>query len=160
VEHICQVLKEEFLETSRFNRLIRKSPSSPEKYGVVAKKAIPKGKVLGFFCGELVIDPLCEQTGAEVVLDDFCMYRLGNFSYIDGRSFTSGDIHKQNVPVEWSDHTRAVCFMANKDIAMDEELVTPVNLDYVVKKKHMKFEKASCSDNELAAKKKALLFGK
>jgi hypothetical protein len=48
--------------------------------------------------------------------------------------------------------------MANKDIAKDEELVTPVNLDYIGKKKHMKFEKASCSDNELAAQQKAHLF--
>jgi hypothetical protein len=171
VEHICKVLKTEFPETARFNKLIRKSPSSPEKYGVLAKKHIPKGTFLGFFSGELVNDLGCEQTGIKVVLDDFYLYRLGNYSYIDGRSFTScyaryyawsGDIHKQNVSVhllgEWSDHTRAVCFMANKDIAKDEELVTPVNLDYIGKKKHMKFEKASCSDNELAAQQKAHLF--
>jgi hypothetical protein len=45
--------------------------------------------------------------------------------------------------------------MANKDIAKDEELVTPVNRDYIiVRKKHNTFEKASCSDNERQQKRK------
>jgi hypothetical protein len=48
--------------------------------------------------------------------------------------------------------------MANKDIEKDQELVTPVNRDYIVRKKHKTFERASCSDNELAAQEKALKF--
>jgi hypothetical protein len=169
VEHICQVLKKNFPQTAHLNMLIRKSPSSPEKYGVLAKRFIPKGTFLGFFCGELV-NRVSEEP-AEIALDDFHEYRVDKYSFIDGRSFTScyaryyawsGNTDKQNVSVhvlpEWSDHNRAVCFMANKDIEKDQELVTPVNRDYIVRKKHKTFEKASCGDNELAAREKAILF--
>jgi hypothetical protein len=46
----------------------------------------------------------------------------------------------------------------SKDIQKDQEFVTPVNRDYIVRKKHATVEKASCGDNELAAQKKTLLF--
>jgi hypothetical protein len=55
MEHIHQSLKVSFPDTANWNKIIRKSRYSPDKYGVVAKKHVPRGTVIGFFDGDYVV---------------------------------------------------------------------------------------------------------
>ena len=159
--------------TAHNNKIIRKSTVSPEKYGVMAKRFIPKGTFLGFFKGLYVVAPalLADQPATPIVIDGFYMYRLDEYSYIDGRDFLScfaryyawsRVIQEQNVSVHrltvWNNFNRAVCFMANKDIEKGQELIIPFNQDYVIRKKHKTYGHADCSENDLTAQAKAALF--
>jgi hypothetical protein len=176
MEHIYHSLKTKFPDTAYYNKIVRKSTISPEKYGVVAKRFISKGTFLGFFTGVCVTSslPLADETAIPpVTIDDCYMFRLGSYSFIDGGDFTScfaryyawsRDIHKQNVSVhkldDWTNPNRAVCFMANKDIEKGQEFIVPINQDYVIgKKKYKNFKRAPCNDNCLSAPEKARLFG-
>lgn len=171
MEYIYHALKVEEPATAHFNKIVQKSKISPEKYGVVAKRFISKGTFLGFFKGKYITPPEDEMAPVPVVLDGFHMYLLSEYSYIDGRDFTScfaryyawsGDVQVQNVSVHkldvWTNPNRAIGFMANKDIAKGEELVIPLNQDYVIRKIHKSFVHAPCGDNELTAQAKADLF--
>jgi hypothetical protein len=174
MEHIYKSLKANFKNTAIYHKILRKSKLSPEKYGVYAKRPIRKGTFLGFFQGKYVAPTLLEdQSYASAVIDGFHMYRLDEFSYIDGRDFSScfaryyacsGDISVQNVSVHrlapnvWSDPNRAVCFMANKDIDKGQEFVIPLNQDYVVRKKHKMYGHADCSENDAIVLSEADVF--
>ena len=172
MEHIYHEIKKRDPETAKWNKIIRKSSLSPDKYGVVAKKLIPRGTFLGFFKGVFVAEMLIPLDGFHKYLIDLESSGTSEpFSYIDGSSFLScfaryyacsGSPAAQNVSVHrlanWTDPNRRVCFMANKDIQKGEELVIPHNQDFW-RRKHKHSQVDSCSDNELLAQAKGDLFG-
>jgi hypothetical protein len=170
MEHIYHEMKKRDPETAKWNKIVRKSRLSPDKYGVVAKKFIPRGTFLGFFKGEFVTEMVTPLDGFHKYLVDLESSTNEPYSYIDGSSFLScfaryyawsGSPAVQNVSVHrlmnWTDPNRRVGFMANKDIPKGEELVIPHNQDYW-RRKHKHSQVESCSDNELLAQEKGDLF--
>jgi hypothetical protein len=166
MDHIYQSLQVSFPETAVWNKIIRKSRYSPDKYGVVAKKDVPRGTVIGFFDGDYVV------SNTPIKLCGFHKYELDQFTYIDGSSFTScfaryyassGNAHFQNVSVHrlqtFPSHNRRVCFMSIRDIAKGEEFVIAHNQDFF-RSKHKSSTELVCQMNNITAQSKADLFGK
>jgi hypothetical protein len=166
MEHIYQSLQVSFPDTAVWNKIIRKSRYSPDKYGVVAKKDVPRGTVIGFFDGDYIVSE------TPVTMCGFHKYELDQFTYIDGSSFTScfaryyatsGSTRFQNVSVHrleyFASHARRVCFMSLRDIAKGEEFVIAHNQDFF-RSKHKNSKEFVCALNNNSAQTKADLFGK
>jgi hypothetical protein len=115
---------------------------SLDQHGVIAKKSIPSGTMLGFFKGDYVVS-----LGA---LSGRFKFALNNFSHVDGSDLlscfaryyvrSSNNKEKQNVSVErlreWTDSNRAVCFIAFKDIAAGSELIIATNQEHQQRNKN------------------------
>jgi hypothetical protein len=128
IEHINGLLSAKHPTAAYWNRLV-KSPSSPDQYGIVANTRIPAGTLLSFFEGEYfeTSEPV---KGAN-------KFKIGENKYIDAavefescyaRYYNwSTNLSEQNVCVErlsgWLSPNRAICFIANVEIAEGKELI-------------------------------------
>ncbi len=133
MHHIYHNIKLRDSTAAKWNKIVMKSLHAPDQYGVVAKRLIPKGTIVGFFEGTLALG------STMIPLNDFhhkCMM-LNDFSFVDGSLHmscfaryyaVSADATIQNLfvhrPATWTDHNRAICFISNRDILKGEELVT------------------------------------
>eukprot|EP01034_Spumella_vulgaris_P033180 gene33180-40941_t len=152
LEKIEAGLKANNSEAAKWNQFVKSSPSSCYQYGVVAKQDIALGTTLGYFRGNLVMDTDEDsECGVHSLLHkSFGLADPNNEQdgpsdrrYIDGSAFdscfgryyvTSPIVEAQNVAVErftdWTDHNRAIVFIANADIKEGEELLIPPDQDY------------------------------
>ena len=144
---------------------MRKSQISPDKYGVIAVRFVPRGTVLGFFKGD------CVTSSTPITMSGFHRYELDRFTFIDGSSFKScfaryyscsRNVQKQNVSVHrlqnYSSPNRRVCFMSLRDIEKGEEFVVAHNQDFF-RSKHKNDKEISCPLNDSTAQVKADMFG-
>jgi SET domain-containing protein len=163
--HIYHSIKERDPDTAYWNKIVRKSQISPDKYGVIAMRFVPRGTVLGFFKGD------CVTSTTPVTMSGLYRYELDRFTFIDGSSFTScfaryyacsGNVQKQNVSVHrlqiYSSPNRRVCFMSLRDIEKGEEFVIAHNQDFF-RSKHKSAKEISCPQNNSMAQVKADMFG-
>jgi hypothetical protein len=144
--------------SANWNELV-KSPSSPDKYGVVARRDVPAGTFLGFYQGEhfTSVDKI---RGPDT-------YKINETNYIDASGeFTSCYAryynwstaeNKQNVAVErlaeWTDPNRAVCFIANKAIKRGVEFVIAHGQNMLGTSPYKRYKTASSQFAHLAASK-------
>jgi hypothetical protein len=162
VKIIGKSLKRKFPDSAVWNK-VAKSKSSPEQYGVFAKKLIPSGTMLGFYKGDYVV--------SVSPLSGLHKYKLNDYSHIDGSDFmscfaryyvSSSKEEKQNVSVErlseWTDPNRAVCFIASREISAGSELVIAAGQDYPQNK--YKRSKVPMSNFKSEAAAVAAAFGK
>jgi hypothetical protein len=165
MDYIFYTMKVSDPETAHWNKIIRKSRLSPDKYGVIAKRFVPRGTVIGFFKGDYVV------SDTPVTMCGVHKYELDQFTYIDGSSFTScfaryyaasGNALIQNVSVHrletFSSYKRRVCFMSLRNIAKGEEFVIAHNQDFF-RSKHKSSKELSCQLNNSSVQSKADLFG-
>ena len=163
--HIYRSIKERDPDTAYWNKIVRKSQISPDKYGVIAVRFVPRGTVLGFFKGD------CVTSSTPITMSGFHRYELDRFTFIDGSSFKScfaryyscsRNVQKQNVSVHrlqnYSSPNRRVCFMSLRDIEKGEEFVVAHNQDFF-RSKHKNDKEISCPLNDSTAQVKADMFG-
>ena len=140
IKIIGKSLKRKFPDSAVWNKLA-KSKVSLDQHGVIARKSIPSGTMLGFFKGDYVV--------SLGTLSGRYKFALNDFSHVDGSDLLScfaryyarsSNKEKQNVSVErlseWTDSNRAVCFIATKDIPMGSELIIATNQEYQQRNKN------------------------
>ena len=129
IAHLNTLLQTKHPYEAQWHRLV-KSPSSPDQYGMIARKQIPAGTLLGFFKGEVM------DLEDEEKMKGSHKYLITDNTYIEGADFDScyaryyncsTQVENQNVCVErlpnWTNPQRAVCFVANNEIAAGTELI-------------------------------------
>lgn len=138
LRHLNEEMDFKFPLLSELQKL-EKSICSPDRYGVVARKAIPLGTFLGFMNGELYTDELPSGLYA------YTLKEKDNSAYVDCSSdfyacyaryynrSTLQESHNVSVvrlpnPV---DHNHAVCFVSNKHIQAGCELIIACDQGYV-----------------------------
>jgi hypothetical protein len=158
IEHIDTLLSDAHRKSANWNELV-KSPSSPDKYGVVARRDVPAGTFLGFYQGEhftsddIVKGPDTYKIDATNYIDasgDFtsCYARFYNWSTTENR---------QNVTVErlveWTDPNKTICFVANKAIKRGTEFVIAHGQDLLGTNPYKRYKTAPSQFKELVAAK-------
>jgi hypothetical protein len=111
IKIIGKSLKRKFPDSAVWNKLA-KSKVSLDQHGVIARKSIPSGTMLGFFKGDCVV--------SLGTLSGRYKFALNDFSHVDGSDLLScfaryyarsSNKEKQNVSVErlseWTDSNRA-----------------------------------------------------
>jgi hypothetical protein len=134
IERIDSLLSLKHPTSAHYWNQLVKSPSSPDSYGVVARRHIKAGTFLGFYQGTYF-------ETIEVVVRRPHVFKIREHQYIDASTsfdscyarhynWSTGLVH-QNVCVErlstWSDANRAICFVANIDIPPGVELILAHN---------------------------------
>jgi hypothetical protein len=113
------------------------SPSLPDQYGVVARKFTPSGTFLGFYKGAVLSDEKRDSRNYDYT------FAIGRNLFIDAsnlvscfaRYYNCATNHAdQNVAVEllsnWTNPQKAICFIANRNIAEGEEFLVSYGPDY------------------------------
>jgi hypothetical protein len=113
------------------------SPSLPEEYGVVARKHTPSGSFLGYYKGEVLLGQNDDTRNHDYT------FAIGRNKFVDAsdslscfaRYYNCATHHAdQNVAVErlsdWTNPQKAICFIANRDIAKGEEFLVSYGADY------------------------------
>jgi hypothetical protein len=148
-------LKQRDMYHAVYNR-VAKSPSLPVEYGVVARKFTPAGTFLGFYKGE-VVDGLeaCKRSPEY-------MFIIGKNKFVDARDYMSCyaryyncamKASDQNVSVErieWTNPQKAICFIANRDVAQGEEFLISYGSSY--------WEAAVCKASSTSAFRRVCTF--
>jgi hypothetical protein len=156
IEQINKLLSAKHPTAAHWNRLV-KSPSSPDRYGIVANNPIPTGTILGFF------------EGAYVETTEFVkganMFKIGKNTYIDAsvefescyaRYYNwSTKPNEQNVCAVrlsgWLSPNRSVCFVANNEISKGKELILAHDQAQLKRSNNMRYKtaKPNFSDHAL-----------
>ncbi len=158
IDHIDNLLSNAHHKSANWNELV-KSPSSPDKYGVVARRDVPAGTFLGFYKGEHFI------TNDTVKGPD--KYKIDGTNYVDASGeFTScyarfynwsTSENRQNVSVErlteWTDPNKAICFIANRAIKRGAEFVIAHGQDMLGTSPYKRYKTAPSNFAHLAAAK-------
>jgi hypothetical protein len=130
IRHIDLVLKQKFPCHAYYNQ-VSKSKSTPNEYGVIARRFTPAGTFLGFYKGEVINGP----EASDRIESQEYMFALMTNNFIDAKAFDScfARYYKcalkasdQNVWVERvpsNDCQKVICFIANKDINKGEEFL-------------------------------------
>lgn len=137
IAHINKLLQTKHPYEAQWHKLV-KSPSSRDQYGMVARTLIPAGTLLGFFKGDVI------KLEEDEKMKGSHKYLISPDTYIEGAEFdscyaryynSSTQVTKQNVCVErlpdWKNPQRAVCFVANTEIAAGHELIIAFDQGYV-----------------------------
>ena len=148
-------LKQRDIYHAVYNR-VAKSPSLPDEYGVVARKFTPAGTFLGFYKGEVVDGLEASKRSPEY------MFIIGKNKFIDARDYKSCyaryyncamKASDQNVSVErieWTNPQKAICFIANRDVAKGEEFLISYGSSY--------WEAAVCKASSTSAFRRVCTF--
>jgi hypothetical protein len=144
IEEINIALEMDNPDASQFQEVV-KSRHSPDSYGVIARKNIEPGEVLGFFKGEFVENKPEGPRQKSYGLMDPNSFKPGmvEIGHIDGSAYDScygryyvcaAEPAFQNVLVDRVnpplDCDRTVYFYANKPIKEGDELLIPMDQDY------------------------------
>ena len=148
-------LKQRDIYHAVYNR-VAKSPSLPDEYGMVARKFTPAGTFLGFYKGEVVDGLEASKRSPEY------MFIIGKNKFIDARDYKSCYARyyncamkssDQNVSVErieWTNPQKAICFIANRDVAQGEEFLISYGSSY--------WEAAVCKASSTSAFRRVCAF--
>jgi hypothetical protein len=136
VKHIDKFLRERDPYHAAYNE-VSKSPSLPEEYGVIARKFTPSGSFLGYYKGTILHGQRNDTRNHDYT------FAIGRNKFVDASNVLScfaryyncaTDHADQNVGVElltdWKNPQKAICFIANRDIAQGEEFLVSYGPDY------------------------------
>lgn len=137
VRQIDKHLNACFPRHARFNQ-IDWSPSLPKEYGVIAREFTPSGTFLGFYKGTVLTADENRSNRNHAYT-----FAIGRNLFIDTSAFLScfaryyncaTNPADQNVAVEllsnWENPQKAICFIANRDIAQGEEFLVSYSPEY------------------------------
>jgi hypothetical protein len=125
-----------------FYHKIAKSPSSPDRHGIIARTNITAGTFLGFFVG---VHRTSSRDGPPHGPHMFTTVENNNSVYIDCESNftacyaryynTSTSIEAQNVSIvrllDFTESNAAVCFISNENILVGHELIIAHDQGYM-----------------------------
>jgi hypothetical protein len=151
INHIDNLLRQKHKTSAVWNQLV-KSPSSPDKYGVIAREDIPSGTFLGYYQGEYFTsdDPVKGLNIFKISGNHYinaskehtsCYARHYNWSTLE---------KKQNVTVQrlssrTADPNKTICFIANVEIKQGVELIIGHDQGYLKTSNNKRYK--TCKSN-------------
>jgi hypothetical protein len=141
LERIDYLLKKRHKRCSEFNKMA-KSRIAANEYGVVARKNISSGTVLGFYCGACITPEQAEINNRTLFHNYDYLFGINKACFIDATDLIScyaryykrvNNKAEQNVCVKrllFSDTQKTICFVTTKDVKIGQEFLIPFGCEY------------------------------
>jgi hypothetical protein len=143
-------LKNKHQSTAVWNQLV-KSPSSPDKYGVIAREDIPAGTFLGYYQGEyFTSDDNVKGLNIFKISGNNYLNASKDYSSCYARYYNwSTSALNQNVAVHrlstWTNPNNVICFIANVEIKRGVEFIIGHDQGYLKTSNNKRYK--TCKSN-------------